>query len=95
MCNCCALFLSVNDLDKDQVFTGMAYDPYSGMVFLSSPKVSGRRAAISFFNVNKYQPGSVPMLMPFPKFTKEAKVSKRGDNGELIIDYDQSSFPTV
>lgn len=66
----------MNDIDRDQVFTGMAYDPYTGAIFLSSPKLSGRRVAVSFFNVNKFQPGSLPMLTPFPKFTSEPQVSE-------------------
>lgn len=66
----------MNRIDSDQVFTGMAYDPYSGVVFLSSPKVSGRRAAVSFFMVDQYKPGSIPKLTAFPKFTSEPIVSQ-------------------
>lgn len=69
------LFL-VSQIDSDQVFTGMAYDPHSGIVFLSSPKVSGRRAAVSFFRVDQYKPGSNPKLTAYPQFTSEPEVSE-------------------
>lgn len=58
----------VNEGDNDQVFTGLAYDSLSGRVFLSSPKVSGRQVAVSYFRIEDYTPGSQPRLMPFPYF---------------------------
>lgn len=68
-------FFAVNDVDSDQVFTGMAYDPYTGVMFLSSPKVTGRRVAVSFFRVDKFGPGSLPALTPFPYHTSGPIVS--------------------
>lgn len=65
----------MNENDRDQIFTGMAYDPHTGVIFLSSPKVTGRRAAVSFFRVDDFRPGSEPKLTAFPKFSGDAIVS--------------------
>lgn len=65
----------MNEGDNDQVFTGLAYDSVSGRIFLSSPKVSGRPAAVTYFRIEDYKPGSQPRLIPFPHFESGPRVS--------------------
>lgn len=68
------LLVHIEDLlEREQVFTGMAVDEVTGRVFLSSPKVSGRVAALSYFNI--LPSNRVAKLYPFPEYNSPPEVN--------------------